>query len=71
MNPVYTVVIAKLELVRGQLDRGSVKSCTRSPGHFGVHHALVHVHRVRKVTSLGDSDKGAIYRLAGARKISA
>lgn len=61
--------VAQLELVRrelGQLDRMTFKACTRSDGAFSVHHALSHVHEVLNVTSLGDRDKGAIYRLAGA-----
>ncbi|MET9466606.1 hypothetical protein ABZY44_17715 [Streptomyces sp. NPDC006544] len=63
-----TVDVAKLELVRralGQLDRGTFKGCTRSPGYFSVYHALRHVDEVLKVTYSGDPDKGAIYRLAG------
>ncbi|MER7761347.1 hypothetical protein [Streptomyces sp. NPDC097619] len=63
-----TVDVARLELVRrglGQLDRGTFKGCTRSPGYFSVHHAIRHVHGVLKVTYSGDPDKGAIYRLAG------
>ncbi|MGW9440610.1 hypothetical protein [Streptomyces sp. NPDC055607] len=59
--------IARLETVRrelGQLDRGTYKSCTRSPGAFSVRCALAHVHRVLTVASLGDPAKGPLYRLA-------
>lgn len=63
-----TVDVAQLERVRrelGQLDRGTFKACTRSPGAFSVFDALCHVREVLKVTSLGHADAGAIYRLAG------
>lgn len=63
-----TVDVAELEQVRrelGQLDRGTFKACTRSPGAFSIHNALSHVHAVLNVTSKGHPDAGPIYRLAG------
>ncbi|MEU1312596.1 hypothetical protein ABZ419_27405 [Streptomyces cinnamoneus] len=63
-----TVDVARLERVRrelGQLDRGSFKGCTRSPGAFSVSDAYVNVREVLAVTSLGHPDAGAMHRLAG------
>lgn len=63
-----TVDVARLEQVRralGQLDRGTFKACTRSPGAFSVSDAFSAVRAVLRVTSIGHADAGAIYRLAG------
>ncbi|WP_455355959.1 hypothetical protein [Streptomyces sp. SYSU K217416] len=64
-----TVDVAKLEQVRrelGQLDRGTFKACTRSPGAFSVFDAFSQVREVVAVTSIGHAGAGAILRLAGA-----
>ncbi|MEU6965080.1 hypothetical protein [Streptomyces chrestomyceticus] len=64
-----TVDVARLKAVRrglGQLDRGTYKGCTRSPGAFSVYGALRHVDEVLAVTLSGTPEKGAIYRLASA-----
>ncbi|MFD4412423.1 hypothetical protein [Streptomyces sp. NPDC058475] len=61
-----TVDVARLERVRremGQQDRGTFKSCTRSPGAFSVSHAFSQVRRVVAVTSIGHPDAGEILRL--------
>lgn len=61
-----TIDVARLERVRremGQQDRGTFKSCTRSPGAFSVSHAFSQVRRVVNVTSIGHPDAGAILRL--------
>ncbi len=63
-----TVDVARLETARrelGQLHRATFKSCTRSPGGFSHHYALVHVQEVLGVTSNGHPAKGALHRLAG------
>ncbi|GAA2965246.1 hypothetical protein [Kitasatospora cinereorecta] len=61
-----TVDVARLERVRremGQQDRGTFKSCTRSPGGFSIFDAFSQVREVVNVTSIGHPDAGAILRL--------
>lgn len=49
----------------GQLDRGTYRSCTRSPGAFSVSPALTAVSRALKALPVGSPHAGTAYRLAG------
>jgi hypothetical protein len=59
--------LARLEGLRrglGQLDRGTYRGCTRSPGGFSPISAYRAVRDVLAVTSSGDRDLAAVYELA-------
>ncbi|WP_405960772.1 hypothetical protein OG235_27800 [Streptomyces sp. NBC_00024] len=55
-----------LRLTLGQLDRGTHRACTRSPGGFSVLAAYSAVRALLKTTSLNDEGLSAVYRLAAA-----
>lgn len=48
----------------GQLDRGTHRACTRSPGGFTVLAAYSTVRALLKTTGLNDEGLAAVYRLA-------
>jgi hypothetical protein len=50
----------------GQLDRGTHKGCTRSPGGFTITAAYSRVRSVVGLSSLGTEGMGSVYRLAAA-----
>lgn len=54
----------ELRRVLGQLDRGTHRACTRSPGGFSVLAAYSAVRSLLKVTGLNDEGLSAVYRLA-------
>jgi hypothetical protein len=59
--------IKRLEETRrvlGQLDRGTHRACTRSPGAFTTYAALSAVRRALDAFSVGSPGVGDIYRLA-------
>lgn len=59
--------LARLEGVRrglGQLDRGTYRGCTRSPGSFSPTYAYWAVRDVLAATSSGDRNLAAVYELA-------
>ncbi|AEM87057.1 hypothetical protein [Streptomyces violaceusniger] len=59
--------VARLENLRcslGQLDRGTYRGCTRSPGGFSAIHAYWAVRDVLIATSINDRDLAAVYELA-------
>jgi hypothetical protein len=61
--------LARLEGLRrglGQLDRGTYRGCTRSPGGFSVIHAYRSVRNVLAATSINDHDLASVYELAAA-----
>lgn len=49
----------------GQLDRGTYRGCTRSPGAFTANSALSAVSRALKAVPFGSPHAGNAYRLAG------
>lgn len=54
----------ELRRVLGQLDRGTHRACTRSPGGFTVRAAYSAVRALLKVTGLNEQGLSAVYRLA-------
>lgn len=56
----------ELRRVLGQLDRGTHKLCTRSPGSFTVTGAYMAVRHLLNVSSLSTKGMGPVYRLAAA-----
>lgn len=61
--------LAGLEGLRrdlGQLDRGTYRGCTRSPGGFSAIHAYWSVRRVLEATSINDRGLACVYELATA-----
>lgn len=56
--------VEELRLVLGQLDRGTHKLCTRSPGAFSVTGALMAVRNLLNITSMSSPGLHLIYRLA-------
>jgi hypothetical protein len=59
--------VARLENLRrslGQLDRGTYRGCTRSPGGFSAIHAYWAVRDVLAATSINDRNLAAVYELA-------
>ncbi|KOG73529.1 hypothetical protein ADK77_08335 [Streptomyces antibioticus] len=59
--------LARLEGLRrslGQLDRGTYRGCTRSPGGFSVLHAYWSVRDVLAATSINDRGLAGVYELA-------
>lgn len=56
----------RLRLTLGQLDRGTYKGCTRSPGAFSVSGAYSGVRRFLKSTSSSTEGLAPVYRLAVA-----
>lgn len=59
--------LANLEDLRralGQLDRGTHRACTRSPGGFSINSAYAAVRALLNATSLNDPDLAAVYDLA-------
>ncbi|MDX2528005.1 hypothetical protein [Streptomyces europaeiscabiei] len=55
-----------LRLTLGQLDRGTHRACTRSPGGFTVRAAYWAVRALLDVTSTNDEGLSAVYGLAAA-----
>lgn len=53
-----------LRLRLGQLDRGTYRGCTRSPGGFSPLHAYWAVREVLASTSVNDRDLSGVYELA-------
>ncbi|MGW1744519.1 hypothetical protein ACWCRD_02655 [Streptomyces sp. NPDC002092] len=59
--------LANLETLRrtlGQLDRGTHRACTRSPGGFSVLAAYTAVRALLGATSVNDEGLAAVYQLA-------
>ena len=59
--------VARLENLRrslGQLDRGTYRGCTQSPGSFSTIHAYWAVRDVLSATSISDRNLAAVYELA-------
>lgn len=54
----------ELRRILGQLDRGTHKLCTRSPGSFTVTGAYMAVRHLLNITSLSEPELGKVYRLA-------
>lgn len=54
----------ELRLVLGQLDRGTHKLCTRSPGGFTVTGAYMAVRSLLNISSLSSPGLAFVYRLA-------
>ncbi|MFI1701996.1 hypothetical protein ACH419_39450 [Streptomyces bobili] len=50
----------------GQLDRGTHRACTQSPGGFNVLAAFTSVRNLLTVAGLGDRGLAPVYRLAAA-----
>lgn len=48
----------------GQVDRGTHKLCTRSPGHFTVTGANMTVRNLIRISSLSSEGLGEVFRLA-------
>lgn len=53
-----------LRRMLGQLDRGTHRACTRSPGGFSTFAAYNAVRALLQATTLNDRDLAAVYRLA-------
>lgn len=55
-----------LRRMLGQLDRGTHRACTRSPGGFSAFAAYNAVRALLKATTVNDRGLAAVYRLASA-----
>jgi hypothetical protein len=58
--------VEDIRLTLGQLDRGTHKLCTCSPGRFTVTGAFMAVRSLIRITSLNSPGQQFIYRLAAA-----
>ncbi|WP_328436959.1 hypothetical protein OHA71_06615 [Streptomyces sp. NBC_00444] len=56
----------ELRRTLGQLDRGTHRACTQSPGGFNIHSAYTAVRALLNATGLNDHGLADIYRLAAA-----
>ena len=62
----YIKRLEETRRVLGQLDRGTHRGCTRSPGAFSTSAALSAVRRALEAFSVGGPVLGDVYRLAAA-----
>ncbi|QUI32463.1 hypothetical protein H9W91_17535 [Streptomyces alfalfae] len=60
----YITRMEETRRVLGQLDRGTHRGCTRSPGAFTTSAAMSVVRRALDAVSIGSPHAGSIYRLA-------
>jgi hypothetical protein len=58
--------VEELRLVLGQLDRGTHRACTRSPGGFSAFAAYRAVRAFLDATTINDRGLAAVYQLAAA-----